>query len=68
VEGGEAFVRAGEVAEGEGGAAAGLAEVGEVVLAVELFLPVSHGIYSGLMTTSSVSDSMASGLLGNWVV
>ena len=41
MEGGEAFVGAGEVAEGEGGAAAGFAEVRQMLREIELFLPFS---------------------------
>ena len=62
------FVGADEIPKCKGGSTGSFSQIAEVVLHVELLLPEWQEEYSGEMTTSSVSDSMASVWLGNWVV
>jgi hypothetical protein len=41
------------------------AEIRQMLTEIQLLLPTSQVRYSGVMTTASVSDSMASDWLGN---
>jgi len=57
-----------EVSKGKGSSTGGFAQIGQMLAKVQLLLSNSKQKYSAVMTTASVSDSTASGWLGNWVV